>query len=225
MDINFQKITNMKLEFKKELPIIGIVLAPFVYLALIWNSLPAKVPMHWNYKGEIDRWGEKYSLIFLVFFMTVFIYIIMLVIPKIDPKKRLEMMGNKFYQLKFILILFFSSLSFIIIYLSKNQSVSNPSLFFLPIGILFIALGNYFKVIQPNYFIGIRTPWTLESKEVWKSTHAFAGKLWVLGGLIILISCLTFPKEIIKLSMIVIVAIIAIVPILFSYFKFKQIEK
>ncbi len=53
---------------KKELPIIGIVLLPFIYLAYIWNSLPEQVPMHWNLKGEIDNWGSKYSLIGLAFY-------------------------------------------------------------------------------------------------------------------------------------------------------------
>lgn len=215
----------MNLELKKELPLIGIVLAPFVYLALVWKSLPEKVPMHWNYKGEIDRWGGKYSLIALLFFLTVFVYLIMLIIPKIDPKKRLSIMGGKLYQLKFVLVLFFSCISFIIVYLSKNQSMTNPGLIYIPLGILFVALGNYFKVIQPNYFIGIRTPWTLESKEVWKLTHSLAGKLWIIGGFIIIISSLTVSNEYNKYIMIGTIAVISVVPIAFSYFKFKELQK
>lgn len=149
----------------------------------------------------------------------------MLIIPKIDPKKRLEVMGGKFYQLKFILLLFFSGLALIIVNISKNESLSNPGLINTLIGFLFIVLGNYFKVIQPNYFIGIRTPWTLENKEVWKSTHAFSGKLWMLGGVIIVLSGLLLSNKLLKYSLISVMAIIVIVPILFSYFKFKQIKK
>jgi uncharacterized membrane protein len=215
----------MNLEFKKELPLIGIVLVPFVYLAVIWNNLPEKVPVHWNYNGQIDRWGEKYTLIIIVFLFTIFLYVLMLIIPKIDPKKRLEVMGGKFYQLKFILLLFFSGLALIIVNISKNESLSNPGLINTLIGFLFIVLGNYFKVIQPNYFIGIRTPWTLENKEVWKSTHAFSGKLWMLGVVIIVLSGLLLSNKLLKYSLISVMVIIVIVPILFSYFKFKQIKK
>jgi uncharacterized membrane protein len=215
----------MNLEFKKELPLIGIVLTPFVYLAVIWNNLPEKVPVHWNYNGQIDRWGEKYTLIIIVFLFTIFLYVLMLIIPKIDPKKRLEVMGGKFYQLKFILLLFFSGLALIIVNISKNESLSNPGLINTLIGFLFIVLGNYFKVIQPNYFIGIRTPWTLENKEVWKSTHAFSGKLWMLGGVIIVLSGLLLSNKLLKYSLISVMVIIVVVPILFSYFKFKQIKK
>jgi uncharacterized membrane protein len=215
----------MNVTFKKELPIIGIVLMPFVYLAFIWNTLPDKIPTHWNVKGEIDQWGDKFSLIGVLFMLPVFVYVLMLVIPKIDPKKKISLMGGKYQQLKFVLVLFMSALAIVILYITKDQSISSPSLICLPIGLLFIGLGNYFKVIQPNYFIGIKTPWTLENKEVWKLTHILAGKLWVLGGLTILVSTLMLPDTIIHTVILTIVAIICIIPIAFSYLKFKELEK
>ena len=214
----------MKLTLKKELPLIGIVLAPFVYLAIIWNTLPEKVPTHWNYKGEADKWGDKYSLIALLFLLPVLTYVLMLVIPKIDPKKKIQLMGGKYYQLKFILVLFMSTLAFIILHLTVNQSTSSPNLIYIPIGVLFIALGNYFKVVQPNYFIGIKTPWTLENTEVWKSTHTLAGKLWIVGGLIIVLCSLTIANSVFIYVFGGVVAIISLVPIVYSYFKFKKLK-
>jgi uncharacterized membrane protein len=214
----------MKLTLRKELPIIGIVLIPFIYLAFLWNTLPEKVPTHWNYKGEIDRWGDKSSLIGLLFLLPVLTYLLMLIIPKIDPKKRIALMGGKYYQLKFIIVLLMSLLSLFILYLTKNQSISNPNLIFALIGILIVVMGNYFKVIQPNYFLGIRTPWTLENKEVWKSTHTFASKLWFIGGLLIIIGGIFLPDEIFLVVFLSIIALIVIVPTVYSYFKFKEIE-
>jgi uncharacterized membrane protein len=215
----------MNLELKKELPIIGIVLMPFIYLAFIWNTLPEKVPTHWNYKGEADHWGDKFSLVGLLFMLPVFVYIIMLVAPKIDPKKRIALMGGKYYQLKFILVLFMSLLALFILYIAKNQSLSKPNLNFAFIGVLVLVLGNYFKVVQPNYFIGIRTPWTLENNEVWKLTHVFASKLWFIGGLIIIITTLTFPDQFMMYAFASILGVILIVPMVYSYIKFKEIEK
>lgn len=214
----------MKLTLRKELPIIGIVLIPFVYLAFLWNTLPEKVPTHWNYKGEIDRWGDKFSLIGLLFLLPVLTYLLLLIIPKIDPKKRIGIMGGKYYQIKFILVLLMSLLSLFILYLTKNQSISNPNLIFALIGILIVVMGNYFKVIQPNYFLGIRTPWTLENKEVWKSTHTFASKLWFIGGLLIIIGGIILPDEFFLVVFLSIIALIVIVPMVYSYFKFKEIE-
>lgn len=215
----------MNLTFRKELPIIGIVLMPFVYLAFIWNKLPEKVPTHWNYKGEVDHWGDKFSLIGLLFMLPVLVYVLLLVVPKIDPKKRIALMGGKYYQLKFSLVLCMSLLALYIIFITKNESFSSPNLSYILIGVLFMVLGNYFKVIQPNYFIGIRTPWTLENMDVWKLTHALAGKLWFIGGLLIVLGGLIFENNSFSIVFVSLVVILVIIPILYSYIKIKELEK
>jgi uncharacterized membrane protein len=215
----------MNKNLKKELPIIGFVLLPFIYLAYLWNSLPEKVPIHWDYKGGIDDWGTKYSLLGLIFLLPVFTYVLMLAIPKIDPKKRIELMGGKYYQIKFVLVVLMSVLALFIIHSSKSQTLSSPSIVFVLIGLLFMALGSYFKVIKQNYFLGIKTPWTLESEEVWKLTHILAGKLWIVGGLLIVIFSLVIPEDINFYLFIIITAIITIVPIVYSYFIFRKLKK
>lgn len=215
----------MNENLKKELPILGFVLLPFINLAYLWNSLPEKIPIHWDYKGEINGWGTKYSLLGMIFLLPVFTYVLMLAIPKIDPKKRIELMGGKYYQIKFVLVVFMSVLSLFIIYSSKSQTLSSPIMVFVLIGLLFMALGNYFKVIKQNYFLGIKTPWTLESEEVWKLTHILAGKLWIIGGLLIVILSLTIPENINFYFFLGITAIISIVPIVYSYFIFKRLKK
>jgi len=215
----------MNLEFKKELPIIGIVLIPFVYLATIWNSLPERVPIHWNSKGEIDNWGNKLALIALLFMLPVLTYVILSVITKIDPQKKLTLMGGKLYQLKFFLVLFMSILALFIVYSSKNQSFSSPNFTFVMIGALLMIFGNYFKVIRPNYFIGIRTPWTLKNEEVWKLTHVFAGKLWFIAGFLIILNSLIFEMPVFSKVFFPFVLIVAIMPIVYSYFKYSSLKK
>src|SRR5690606_10208813 len=168
LDTNLKEMT-MKLT--KELPLIGIVLLPFLYLAYIWNQLPEQVPLHYNIKGEVDRYGDKSELIMIPIMLPLLIYVIFLVVPYIDPKKQLHKMGNKYYTLILLLTVFMSILALIILYTAKNQSWSNPNYILLMMGVLFIILGNYFKTIKANYFIGIRTPWTLESEAVWKDTN------------------------------------------------------
>ena len=215
----------MNTTLKKELPIIGFVLLPFMYLGYLWNSLPEKVPIHWNVKGEIDDWGTKYSLIGVLFLLPVFTYVLMLVIPKIDPKKRVELMGGKYYQIKFMMVIFMSVLALFILHSSSSQTLSSPSIVFVLVGLLFMALGNYFKVIKQNYFLGLKTPWTLESEEVWKLTHILAGKLWIVGGLLIVIFSLVLPEDINFYIFMTITAIISIVPIVYSYIIFKELKK
>ena len=209
-------------KFKKEIPFIAVALLPFVYLAYIWNELPKEVPMHWNASGEIDRWGDKSELFMMLFMLTGITYFVFLIIPYIDPKQKLQNMGNKLNNLRLILALFMSALAIYILY-SVQQKTSNPVLIFPLVGLLFAFLGNYFKTIKPNYFIGIRTPWTLENEEVWKKTHLMGGKLWFVGGLLM---ALTFvlPNKIQIYTFLAIAAVITIVPIVYSYLEFKKIK-
>ena len=151
------------MKLKKELPLIGIVLLPFLYLMYVWNQLPEQVPLHYNLKGEVDRYGDKSELIMIPILLPLLIYVIFLAVPYIDPKKQIQKMGNKYDTLKLILTTFMSALALFIIYTAKNQTLTNPNIIFLIIGLLYLIFGNYFKTIKANYFIVFRTPWTLES--------------------------------------------------------------
>lgn len=212
------------MNLKKEIPLIIIVLIPFVYLAYIWSGLPETVPTHWNYKGEIDGWGKKSSLILITFLLPALTYIIFTVVPFIDPKKKIKGMGNKFYNLKFLMTVFMSALAMFILYSVKEQSITNPAFIILAIGILYIILGNYMRTIKTNYFIGIRTPWTLENETVWKKTHALAGKLWFSGGLAIILSSLLTNKNFNGIFFITITIIISVIPLVYSYLEFKKLQ-
>ena len=213
------------MKLKNELPIIAIVVLPFIYLAYIWQSLPDKVPMHWNIKGEIDRFGDKSELILIPIMLPFLIYLIFLLVPVIDPKNKIAKMGNKYGQLKLLLTTFMSILALYILYSAKNRSLGNPNYLILILGILYVILGNYFKTIKPNYFIGIRTPWTLENEIVWKETHKLAGKLWFVGGIVVVISSLILHKQTNFIFFIIITTIISLIPVLYSYIRFKSIQK
>ncbi|NYJ26162.1 SdpI family protein [Allomuricauda sp. ARW1Y1] len=212
------------MNLKKELPLIGIVLLPFVYLAYVWNQLPAQVPMHYNIEGEIDRYGNKSELILIPIMTSLLIYLIFLAVPYIDPKKQIQKMGGKYDTLKFIITTFMSILALFIIYTAKNQTLTDPDYILLGCGVLFLILGNYFKTLKANYFIGIRTPWTLESESVWKQTHKLAGKIWFLGGLLIILSCLILDGKTNFIVFICITAIMVLVPVLYSYLLFRKQE-
>jgi uncharacterized membrane protein len=209
-------------KFKKEIPFIAIALIPFAYLIYIWNRLPEKVPMHWNGAGEIDRYGDKTELVGVLFLLVGINYFVFLIIPYVDPKQKLQNMGNKLNIMRMILTLFMSALAIFILY-SVEQKSSNPGFVFVIIGLLFAFLGNYFKTIKPNYFIGIKTPWTLENEDVWKKTHELGGKLWFVGGLLM---ALTFvlPNNIQFYTFMGITAVITVIPILYSYRIFNKIK-
>ena len=204
------------MQAKRELPLILIVLLPFFYLIYIWEQ----VPMHWNIRGEIDRYGDKTELILLTVLLSSVTYVFFLVF-KIDPKNKLRKMGHKFHVIKFLMTTFMSVLSLVIIISIKNASLDNTN-YYLLVGALYIVLGNYFKTIRPNYFIGIRTPWTLESENVWKKTHKLGGVMWFAGGIVVVLSSLFFERQMTVRILTIVTGIISIVPLFQSYVLYQK---
>ena len=157
--------------------------------------------------------------------LPLLIYLIFLAVPYIDPKNQIQKMGNKYDTLKLILTTFMSALALFIIYTAKNQTLTNPNIIFLIIGLLYLIFGNYFKTIKANYFIGIRTPWTLESESIWKETHKLGGKVWFVGGLLVIVCSLLLNKEINAKVFLGITIIIALIPIVYSYVLYRKEKK
>ncbi len=214
----------MKTLIKNEWLLWIIVLLPGIFLLIQWNSIPVEVPIHWNLKGEVDRYGSKNELILIALLFPILIYILLLFVPKIDPKQRIHQMGQKYHIVKMFITLFVSAVCILIIYISTSESFTDPSYLLVLIGLLFTILGNYFKTIKPNYFIGIRTPWTLENEVVWKKTHELGGKYWFVGGILIVISSLIFNVPLSFIVFIIILVIITIIPVIYSFIYFKKVK-
>ena len=150
-------------------------------------------------------------------------YFLLLLIPVLDPKKKIQQMGDKYYRLRFMFTVFFSLIAIYLIYISSAGNLINPNLLLALIGILFAMLGNYFQTIRPNYFLGIRTPWTLENENVWKKTHHLGGRLWMVGGvLIVLLAFFIHDNSIFMILFSLILSIIVLIPVVYSYLEFKK---
>ncbi len=203
-----------------------IIAIPFIYFLSVQSTLPAQIPIHFNIHGQPDNWADKTSFVWLLAGMTLGVYALFLIIPLIDPKGKIKQMGNKYYILKLLLVSLMSGLSIIMIISAKYQQIMTSKLVILLIGLMFVVLGNYMPSVKPNYFIGVRTPWTLEDETNWRKTHRFTGWLWTLGGLVIILLSLVAKSAALFLSSVSIAVIIAFLPVFYSFALFlKQRRK
>jgi uncharacterized membrane protein len=115
-----------------------------------------------------------------------------------------------------------STLNLIIVFSAANKSVNITKLMLPMIGMLFSFLGYYMRDMKPSYFVGIRTPWTLENDDNWRETHKLASKIWVPGGVIVTVATLVLPANIAFICFITTIVIISIIPIGYSYLYFKK---
>jgi uncharacterized membrane protein len=163
----------------------ALLIVPFVYLAYHWPSLPASVPLHWNALGEADRHGERSGLITMLAVMVVLPYVLLLLAPRIDPRKKNVLASSKaFRALRMLIGLFTCCIALVMVYSAQGHVVP-PGHLMLPLSFLLLAgVGNFFPALRSNYFIGIRTPWTIESEDNWRRTHRFGARVYFWGGLI-----------------------------------------
>jgi uncharacterized membrane protein len=212
----------MKIFTKKEVLPIALIILTFMVGVLLYPDLPERMPTHWNAQGEIDAWSGKNFAVFFLPIVILATYLLITFIPLIDPLKRNY---PKFYFPYFcfrtVLVVFFVLLYFYTLWAALGTKLNINFLIIPAFSVLFIVIGLFLPKVKKNYFVGIRTPWTIHSEEVWDKTHQFGGKFFIAGGIIALISLL-FPKYSLSIF-ITAVLLAAFIPVIYSYFAFRKI--
>lgn len=204
-------------KFILELIIISIIGTIFVY-----GYLPDTIPLHWNIQGEVDRVGGKNN-VFITALLPLVLYMLMMLFPKIDPKKKSYEKHKKAYSITVGLILvFLIVIHWVTILVSLGLKLDVSTVVSIGIGVMFIVIGNFMSQIRQNYFFGIRTPWTLANENVWKKTHRVGGYGFIAIGAAFILSA--FLKSSMLKFIIIVGGTIGFTLYIFiySYFVFKK---
>ncbi|MCK1212504.1 SdpI family protein [Streptococcus uberis] len=175
----------MKINKKRLLVTSLVTLLPILIGLLLWKQLPDQVPTHFDFSGKVDDYSDK---TFAVFFLPLFLLVIHLFVVWMvskDPKSaRLGKMAALVYWIVPAISLFVQCMVFFAAAGSGHGMTFNVNVF---MGLFFLVIGNYLPKIRQNYTVGIRVPWTLNNENNWNKTHRLAGKVWVIGGLLLFI--------------------------------------
>ncbi len=198
--------------------VLGLVLL----IALWYAELPDPMPSHWNVKGEVDGTMDKNTNIAMLVGLPLFCWGLMKVIPLISPKGfRTDEFSETVNVMQVALVVFMSAIGVAVMLEARNFGLDMTNYVIIAVGGLLIVLGNYLGKVRKNFFIGIRTPWTLASDEVWSKTHRLGGWMFVLAGIILALSGVFGINEAVMASTIVIAAVI---PIVYSFILYRRIE-
>ena len=203
-----------------------MIIAPFIYGALIFPQLPSKIPTHFNIEGKADAWGGPSSIFLgpgIMGAVSIFVYVLLSNLKKFDPKKYDEANDTLYKDFAVLTVVFLSILSLIIIYSSTHADEINVGQLILPlVGLTFAGLGWYMPKFKQNYFVGFKLPWTLENVDNWNETHKVAGKIWIYGGLFQVVVTFLLPMKFGFIGFILATAVMVIIPSVFSYRMFRN---
>ncbi|MEE1320708.1 MAG: SdpI family protein [Acutalibacteraceae bacterium] len=197
-----------------------ITLSPIVIGLLLWDKLPDEIATHFGTNGLPDRYSSKAFAVFGLPFVMLAIHLFGILATKADPKH------SNITDKNFKIVLWIAPLlSVVLCVLSFAYSINNTvpvvTVLIIFMGVLFVITGNLMPKVKQNYSIGIKLPHTLNDKDNWYKTHRFAGKIWVIGGVVI---CLTAVLENIFVFL-AITLVMAFAPMVYSYIIARKISK
>ncbi len=204
--------------------IFAIILTSFLLAFFFYPQMPALMASHWNINGEVDGYMGKTWALFLMPTLSLFMTILFLVIPKIDPlKENIKKFKNYFDGFIVLILLFLFYLYLLTIFWNLGIRFNLINLLVPAFGILFYYCGVLIEKAQRNWSIGIRTPWTLSSDRVWQKTHELGGRLFKICGLISLLGF--FFQKIAFFLVVVPVLLVTIYTYIYSYLQFQKEKK
>ncbi len=205
---------------------ISVALIAVAILAglLLWSRLPDPMPAHWNAAGEIDGYMSKFWGVFLIPIISISLAGLFLIIPNIDPlKANIAQFRSTFNWFIVVFVVYMLYVYALTLFAALGTSF-NMTLMLLPaVGLLFIGTGYLMNGAKRNFFIGIRTPWTLSSDTVWDETHKLGSKLFMLGG-VVTILCAFLGESGIWIMLVAMLGA-ALVPIVYSYVLYQRETK
>jgi len=201
---------------------LALVVLAACYAVWLYPALPELVPTHWNAAGKIDGWGPRSTAAFTVPIMMVVFWVLMAVLPLVSPAKfKVESFRGIWNIVVVLLLTMFAFIHVIMLQAALHPRVDVGRLLIAGICLFLAALGLLMPQVKRNFWMGVRTPWTLASDEVWVATHKLAGWTMGLGGLLGALLALAGVPPMAAFSLIIAAAL---VPVGYSLWLYKRLE-
>lgn len=206
---------------KKQLIISSIIiLLPIVAGLLLWNYLPERIVTHWNANGEPDGFSGRAFAIFVVPVLLFIMHWVCILITARDPRNKDQ--SPKVFNMVLWIMPITSLITEGTTYaIALGNTIGIDIMVRILLGLMFIVLGNYMPKCKQNHTIGVKVTWALRNEENWNKTHRFTGRIWVLGGVIVLVT-MFIPMETYLWAFLIICFALSLAPIFYSYLYYRK---
>lgn len=204
-----------------------MVSAIFILIAVgaavwLYPHLPNRVPSHWNIHGQVDGYLPRFWAAAMAPLTVAGLAVLMVVLPLISPRRfEIKPFARVYTTLMLVSQGFMLVIGVVMLVAGAGYAVSVPLVAMLAVGALFMVLGNYMGKLRKNFFMGIRTPWTLASDAVWERTHRLGGWAFMLGGVVLIIGALVGG---VVWPVIAAIVIAAVIPVVYSFVIYRRLE-
>ncbi|MGA7670247.1 MAG: SdpI family protein [Nitrolancea sp.] len=213
----------MQVKWRVEIPQWLIIAAMFVAAATLWPTIPSRVPVHWDASGNANGYGGKFEALLLMPIITIGLYLLLLFIPRIDPgKANYAQFSSAYLVARYSMLVVMGAIYVFTILAVKGAGFNMTRVIVGVIAVMFIVLGNVLGKVRPNWFVGVRTPWTLSSKRSWVRTHRLAGWLFALSGILFLALAIVDIGEALIWVMLSVLGVMVATLAVYSYVEWRN---
>ena len=206
------------------LVVIAFTLSPVVYFLLSWSSIPETIKTTFDFGEPVVQEQSKQTLLLATIVLSVTaagVYLLMRNLKKFDPKVKKDLTTSGFNRMGLSIAIFLVLLNYFLILTAVHSWEVSEKVIYIFFGLLVAVLGNYLYNIKPNFFAGIRLPWTLNDIDNWRQTHHLAGKLWFVAGIILSLISGFLSEMALKPVFISTIILIVLIPCIYSYRLFR----
>lgn len=189
---------------------------------LIYPSLPEDLASHWGENGQVNGYLPKFWGVALIPFIMIIFTVLMYYLPSFDPLKNISKFKRDYEIFVVVILAFFFLIHLQVLLWNIGIQISPNLIIPIAIGMLFLYIGYLLPKTKRNWFIGIRTPWTMSSDIVWEKTHAIASKLFFIVGIIAFFASIF--QDFLLILIIVPIILAALITVVISYLEFKKIN-
>jgi len=213
----------MVVPLRKDWPHLMIIALMLVGSLIVWPFAPQRVPIHWDISGRPDEYASKLPGLFLLPAVALGIYLLMVLLPNIDPgRANYRQFTTPYYIIRLVILLMMGVVHAIVLLWALGLEVNMVRVLAIALGLAMALLGNLMGKIRPNWFVGVRTPWTLASKRSWVRTHRMAGLTMTPLGLLIALAGVIAPYGWLVLGAILLLVADVIWLTLYSYLVWRS---
>ena len=188
----------------------------------LWPHMPARVPNHWDVHGQANGYAPRFWSVAMWPLLIGALAVLTVLLPAISPRRfEITPFAGIFGALMLAIQGVMLVLGIAAMLAGAGHVVPMTTVALLAVGVLLMVLGNYMGKLRRNFFMGVRTPWTLASEAVWERTHRLAGWLFVLAGMVMVIAAPITAARWLSLG---VVAVACLVPTVCSYFIYRRLE-
>lgn len=179
----------MRVSWRTEWPLWLLLGAQFLLAAVTWPVAPEQIPTHWGMDGKVDGFGNRLEGLFLLPLVALGLYLALLIVPRIDPRREAyPLFAGSYTVLRFAILAVMTAMYGLVHLAIRGYEVEMNRVVPLSLGALFLVIGSQMGRLRPNWFVGARTPWTLSSQVSWERTNRLAGRLMAGAGVMMIVA-------------------------------------